>query len=57
MESKKFDAVQLVRSIRDSNYEETKGLTRKELLKWYKERGRAAKKQFRENTKDSHAPN
>lgn len=53
MKNKEFDAVKLIRSIRDKNYEETKDMTRQELLDWYKKRGKAAKDQFEKNSKDS----
>jgi len=53
MKNKKFDTVQTIRSIRDKNYEETKDMTRQELLEWYKKRGEAAKTQFKKDSKDS----
>ena len=40
MRNKKINAVKAIRSIRDENYEETKKLTRKELLERYKKRGK-----------------
>lgn len=53
MKNKEFDTVQTIRSIRDKNYEETKDLTQQELLEWYKKRAKAAKTQFKNNSKDS----
>lgn len=53
MKNKKFDTVQAIRSIRDKNYDETKGMTRRELLEWYKKRGKAAKMQFKKSSKDT----
>lgn len=46
MKNKKFDSVKMTRTIRDENYEETKELTRKELLERYKKRGKEAMKKF-----------
>ena len=53
MKNKKFDTVQTFRSIRDKNYEETKDMTRQELLEWYKRRGEAAVSQFKKGFKGS----
>lgn len=53
MKNKKFDTVQTIRSIRDKNYEETKDMTRQELLEWYKKRGEAAKDHFRRSSQGS----
>ncbi|MDR9365148.1 MAG: hypothetical protein RI575_07405 [Balneolaceae bacterium] len=53
MKNKDFDTVETTRRIRDKNYEETKDLSRKELLEWYKKRGKAAKDQFLKNSKNS----
>lgn len=53
MKNKKFDTVNTFRSIRDENYEETKNMTRQELLKWYKKRGEAAKDQFKKTSNNS----
>jgi len=53
MKNKKFDAVQTVRSIRDKNFEESRNMTRRELLEWYKKRGEAAKNQFSKASKNS----
>jgi hypothetical protein len=53
MKNKDFDTVETTRRIRDKNYEETKDLSRKELLEWYKKRGKSAKDQFLKTSKDS----
>lgn len=53
MKNKEFDTVKTIRSIRDENYEETKGLTRKELLERYKKRGKDAMKKFRQSSQSS----
>lgn len=53
MKNKEFDTVQTIRSIRDKNYEETKDMTRQELLEWYKKRGEVAKDQFRRSSQGS----
>jgi hypothetical protein len=53
MKNKEFDTVQTIRSIRDKNYEETKDMSRQELLEWYIKRGQAAKNQFKKSSKDS----
>lgn len=53
MKNKEFDAVKTVRLIRDKNYEETKGLTREELLERYKKRGKTALDQFKKGSTDS----
>lgn len=42
MKNKELDIVKTIRSIRDKNYEETKELSRKELLERYKKRGKEA---------------
>lgn len=46
MKNKEFDVVKTIRAIRDKNYEETKGLTREELLERYKKRGKEAIKEI-----------
>ena len=53
MKNKKFDTVKMTRSIRDENYEQSKGLTRKELLDSYKKRGKEAMKKFRQHSQSS----
>lgn len=53
MKNKEFDSVQTIRSIRDKNYEETKELTRKELLERYKKRGKEAMEKLRSSSKNS----
>lgn len=40
MKSKELDIVKTIRSIRNKNYEETKDLSREELLERYKKRGK-----------------
>jgi hypothetical protein len=54
MESKKkdFDAVAMVRSIRDTHYEETKDMSPDEMLKWYTEKGREAHEYFERLAKE-----
>ncbi len=43
MEKKKrFDAVAVVRKIRDAHYEQTKAMTAQERLAFYQEKGRKA---------------
>jgi len=53
MKNKKFDSVKTTRSIRDENYEETKDLTRKELLERFKKRGKEAMKKFSRSSQNS----
>lgn len=53
MKNKEFDSVQTIRSIRDKNYEETKELTRKELLERYKKRGKEAMRKLSSSSKNS----
>jgi hypothetical protein len=53
MKNKDFDTVETTRRIRDKNYEETKDLSRKELLEWYKKRGKTAKDQFLKTSKNA----
>ncbi|MDZ7693694.1 MAG: hypothetical protein U5K69_21675 [Balneolaceae bacterium] len=53
MKNKEFDTVKTIRSIRNKNYEETKDMSRQELLEWYKKRGQVAKDQFKKRSKDS----
>lgn len=57
MKNKKFDTVKTIRSIRDENYEQTRGMTREELLTRYKNRGKEAMKNLRPATKLSGATN
>jgi hypothetical protein len=42
MKNKQFDAVEMVRKIRDANYEQTKQMTREERLVFYQQKGRQA---------------
>jgi hypothetical protein len=53
MTSENFDTVKEIRSIRDRNYEETKDLSRKELLERYKKRGKKALDTFKKSSKTS----
>jgi|GEM_PF-4299183 hypothetical protein len=39
---KRFDAVRMVRQIRDAHYEQTKHMTKDERLAFYQEKGRRA---------------
>lgn len=48
MENKPLDAVEMTRHIRDKMYEDTKGLTTDELLRYFKERGEAASRKVQE---------
>jgi len=57
MKNKEFDTVQTIRSIREKNYEETKDMTRQELLEWYRKRGEAAKEHFKKTSNDSKVSN
>jgi hypothetical protein len=53
MMNNKFDTVRTIRSVRNNSYEETKELTRKELLERYKKQGREAMKKFRPSSESS----
>jgi hypothetical protein len=44
----KIDAVEMVRKIRDSQYEATQKCSHEELLKYYKEKGETALLELRE---------
>ena len=47
MEKKKsFDAVAMVRKIRDAHYEQTKDMTEEERLAFYREKGRLAQEEL-----------
>ena len=47
MEKKKsFDAVAMVRKIRDAHYEQTKDITEAERLAFYREKGRKAQEEL-----------
>jgi len=46
MKNKELNIIKTVRIIRDKNYNETKGLTREELLERYKRKGNQAMKKF-----------
>jgi hypothetical protein len=56
MKNKEFDTVQMIRAIRNNNYEETKDLTRQELLEWYKKRGKPRNSNSRKATKIQRFP-
>jgi protein-disulfide isomerase-like protein with CxxC motif len=53
MKNKEINAVKMTRAIRNKNYEETKDLSRKELLSRYKKRGQLALEQFKKDTANS----
>lgn len=53
MKNNEIDAVKMTRAIRNKNYEETKDLSRKELLNRYKKRGQLALEQFKRGTENS----
>lgn len=44
---KTFDAVEMVRSIRDSHYEQTREMTKEERLAFYREKGREAQEKLK----------
>ncbi len=44
---KTFDAVKMVRRIRDAHYEQTKDMTKEERLAFYREKGREAQEKLR----------
>lgn len=46
MEKKAFDAVEMVRRIRDGHYEQTKDMTPKERLAFYREKGQKAQEKL-----------
>ena len=53
MESEKtFDAVAMVRKIRDDNYELTKGMSSEERLRYTRDRGRKARAEFEQLAKE-----
>ena len=51
----KINSVEMVRKIRDKQYEETKNMSREDLLKYYKENGEKALSKLRETTKSPHS--
>jgi hypothetical protein len=51
----KIDAVEMVRKIRDKQYEDTKRMSHEELLKYYKENGEKALSHLRETMKAPHS--
>jgi hypothetical protein len=50
---KKINTVEMVRKIRDKQYEETKNMSHEDLLKYYKENGGKALTKLREITKSA----
>ncbi|HEX6902915.1 MAG TPA: hypothetical protein VF789_24580 [Thermoanaerobaculia bacterium] len=46
--SKEFDAVEVVRKIRDDIYEQTKDMSSAELIEFFRQHGSAAKEQLDE---------
>lgn len=44
---KDFDAVEMVRRIRDAHYEQTKEMTKEERLAFYREQGRRAQEKLK----------
>ncbi len=55
MEKKAFDAVKMVRRIRDAHYEQTKDMTPEERLAFYRERGRQAQVELEQLAKERRA--
>jgi hypothetical protein len=53
----KIDAVEMVRKIRDKQYQETKDMSDEDLLKYYKENGEKALLKLREMPKSTYTPN
>jgi hypothetical protein len=45
--SKDFDAVEMVRKIRDDIYEQTKEMSAKELVEYFRQHGSPAEKRWR----------
>ena len=43
---KTFDAVKMVREIRDAHYEQTKNMTKEERLAFYQKKGKEAQKKL-----------
>lgn len=43
---KTFDAVKMVRKIRNAHYEKTKGMTKEERLAFYREKGQEAQEKL-----------
>ena len=43
---KQFDAVEMVRTIRDANYEQTKQMSRKERLAYYRQKSHQAQQEL-----------
>lgn len=53
--SKDFDAVELVRKIRDDMYEETKDMSAPELVEFFRRHGSAAKERLNQIRKEREA--
>lgn len=51
MEKKEFDAVEIMRKIRDAQYEEMKGKSAEEIVAYYREKSAALEKQIHKLTK------
>jgi hypothetical protein len=51
----KINAVEMVRKIRDKQYEATKDMSHRELLKYFRENGEKALLQLRESKKSPHS--
>ncbi|MGB7569664.1 MAG: hypothetical protein WBM07_17500 [Chitinivibrionales bacterium] len=51
----KINAVEMVRKIRDKQYEETKNMPRQELLKYFKKNGEKALLKLRRTAKSHHS--
>lgn len=52
---KAFDAVEMVRRIRDAHYEQTKDMTPEERLAFYREKGREAQAELEQLAKEQRA--
>ena len=55
--TKSFDAVRMVRQIRDAYYEQTKQMTKEERLAFYKEKGEQAQADMERLAKQINADN
>lgn len=56
MKNKELDIIKTVRIIRDKNYNETKNMTRQELLERYKKKGNEAMKKFIHSSQSTKLP-
>lgn len=54
---KNFDAVEMVRDIRDAHYEQIKDMTRKERLAFYRNRGKEAQEKLKRLAEEQKAGN